>query len=265
MGSSSCSSSGCAPSRGLYEDRVEKLLVLPPDYCDLGALTSHKRPKPPAGDAGGFTPLPVESVALAASGGCHWATVKSWAPSLAVPELRMCTHDPKTDQHVSFMLHDRGTWIVEREVEALRHVACSQPGRNFMLDLGSNIGSYSVIAAAAGCNVVLLDPIAANLERAVESIRGLGMLQNASFYRNAAAAKSTLLSFGFNTANPGASSMLKGDTTDNVYTAWAVRAGGRLRGWCVCRARSWPYPALIPHPHPPRCRWTASGACRSAL
>jgi hypothetical protein len=136
----------------------------------------------------------------------------------------MCTHDPASDKQVSSMLHERGTWIAKPEAAALVHVACSQPGRNFMLDIGSNIGAYSVMAVAAGCNVVLMDPMAANLERAAESIRDLGMLPNASFYRNAAAAKTTLLTFGFDESNPGASRMLahKGDAGNLASHAWAV-------------------------------------------
>lgn len=31
---------GCAPSRGLYEDKVAKIMYLPPDYCDVEARTN---------------------------------------------------------------------------------------------------------------------------------------------------------------------------------------------------------------------------------
>ena len=59
---------------------------------------------------------------------------------------------------VSASIHNGGGWLKTHELAALDAVACS-PERTFMLDIGSNLGAFSVIAAAKGCKVVLVDPM----------------------------------------------------------------------------------------------------------
>ena len=41
------------------------------------------------------------------------------------------------------------------------------------------------LQAALGCHVILVDPMIENLGRALESIRKLGALENATFFQNA--------------------------------------------------------------------------------
>lgn len=172
------------PSRGLYEDRDARSLVLPPDYCDLRKAGADQDGVP-APATSRFERLDPASIAIDAEGKCHWAALRAWAER---PTTEMCTHDPATDGHVSQALHQVGTWLkVDTELPAFSAVACT-PERPFMLDIGSNIGSFSVIAAAKGCHVILVDPMTENLGRAVESIRRMGALRNATFYRVSGAA-----------------------------------------------------------------------------
>jgi hypothetical protein len=76
-------------------------------------------------------------------------TAEHVLPSSVTPRFLAPTHRS---------LHKAGAWLQPPEVAAYRVAACS-PERPFMLDIGSNIGSYGVLAAAMGCQVVLLDPM----------------------------------------------------------------------------------------------------------
>lgn len=209
---------GCAPSRGLYEDKVDKLLYLPPDYCDVDAGTAGASAENDG--VSHFERLDPASVTYNADGACHWGALYAWK---ARPDVAMCTHDPDVDMQasgqrerqrqrqrecggsrgdgsartqtaattrrqpppllrrrgeppphlllphrhyslsvtppqVSTSIHKTGGWLKSHELSALEAVACS-PERPFMLDIGSNLGAFSVIAAAKGCHVVLLDPM----------------------------------------------------------------------------------------------------------
>jgi FkbM family methyltransferase len=148
---------------------------LAPTYCAAQACAQSQG----CAVAEGFRRLLPSEVAIAAAGGCHWAAVR------ALTGVRMCTHDPARDTQVSHYLHARGSWVAAEELAAFLQVACS-PTRPFMLDVGSNIGSYSVPAAALGCHVVAFDPAVENLGRVVESVRRLGVaaLERAAFYNN---------------------------------------------------------------------------------
>lgn len=129
------------------------------------------------GLAEGFAPLLPGDVAISAAGGCHWAAVRG------LNGVRMCTHDPLADTQVSAYLHSRGSWIAPEELGAYLQVACS-PARPFMLDVGANIGSYALPAAALGCSVVAFEPSRDNLGRLLESLREAGALGRAALYQN---------------------------------------------------------------------------------
>ena len=139
-----------------------------PPHCGLGGTC--------AASAAPFLPVAPASIQIAAGGGCHWAKLSG------VPNASLCTHRPETEM-VSGMVHSRGSWLVPEELSAFVQSACSRE-RPFMLDVGSNIGSYAVVAATLGCHVVAFDPVMANLGRVVESVRRAGALSNATFYNN---------------------------------------------------------------------------------
>ena len=154
--------------------------LLPASFCQVPLCT----PSLGGGSDGcsslaeGFNPLSPATVRVAEEGGCHWAKLSG----LPV-ETHMCTHDPVVDGQVSFYLHSRGSWVAVEELEAFTQVACS-PERPFMLDVGSNIGSYSVPAAALGCHTISFDPSRHNLNRVVESMRLMNALHRTHFYQN---------------------------------------------------------------------------------
>lgn len=123
-----------------------------------------------------FSRVDPSRVAIDKEGGCHWAKLAGFE------NASICTHHSSMEM-ISQLIHARGTWLTPEEYDAFKQVACSAQ-RPFMLDVGSNIGSYSVPAAALGCHVVAFDPVMANLGRVVESVRRLGALENATFFNN---------------------------------------------------------------------------------
>lgn len=123
-----------------------------------------------------FSRVDPARVKIDEEGGCHWAKLAGF------PNASICTHHSSMEM-ISKLIHARGTWLTPDENDAFLQAACT-PERPFMLDVGSNIGSYSVPAAAQGCHVVAFDPVMANLGRVVESVRRLGALGNVTFFNN---------------------------------------------------------------------------------
>jgi FkbM family methyltransferase len=175
-----------------------------PDFCTNVPPRCSAAPACSTPAAPPFTPVAPASVTIDAEGGCFWARL-NLLPELS--NVSMCTHRP--DEMVSKMVHDRGSWLVPEELSAFKQAACT-PKRPFMLDVGSNIGSFGVVAAALGCHVISFDPVMANLGRVVESMRRLGALGNATFYQNFVAAAHTHKRVqGENVNNMGGMSFLR--------------------------------------------------------
>ena len=173
--------------------------LLPATYCDVSACQQLEG----CGLAEGYNLLSPALVDLQARGQCHWASVRSFEG------VQMCTHDPAVDTQVSSYLHSRGSWIAVEELAAFKQVACSS-SRPFMLDVGSNIGSYSVPAAALGCSVVSFDPSLENLGRVVESMRRLGALGRTQQYLNFVGAVHSHRTVVVNRDNMGGTTFARG-------------------------------------------------------
>ena len=119
---------------------------------------------------------------------------------------------------VSQLVHTRGSWLVPEELSAFLATACT-PARPFMLDVGSNIGSYAVPAAALGCQVIAFDPVMANLGRVVESVRRLGALGNATFFNNFVGAAHTHKRVqGHNAGNMGGMTFAREEVAEGADT-----------------------------------------------
>ena len=126
---------------GLVEWADRGVLYLPPDFCFVPSAPDIPR-------VSNFKFLAPDEVAYDANDGCYWAEL-AWRPPGSIAPVSMCTHNPKEDKHVSAALHGRKYWIDPQEMEIYEQVVCT-PARPFMIDIGSNIGSYSIPAAASG-------------------------------------------------------------------------------------------------------------------
>ncbi|XP_067664188.1 uncharacterized protein [Haliotis asinina] len=81
----------------------------------------------------------------------------------SVGTLQMYIHDVKDDIHVSGSIQRSGMWE-SPGVHAMISVLRDNPGMG-MLDLGSQLGTYSLTAALMGRHVVAVDPLVENVLR----------------------------------------------------------------------------------------------------
>ena len=90
--------------------------------------------------------------------------------------LAMCTADPALDVGVSASLHREHHWQWEQQHAATYAAAACTAERPYMLDVGANIGMFSLLAARLGCRVLAFVPLSANLARAAQSAARNGLL-----------------------------------------------------------------------------------------
>ena len=84
------------------------------------------------------------------------------------------THDPvREDIYISAQLHHRGTWD-EYILAVFRHVLQGVPRsarpQQLVVDVGANIGFFSLVAASYGARTISFEPMRFNLDRMLASI-----------------------------------------------------------------------------------------------
>ncbi len=108
--------------------------------------------------------------------------------------------------------------------------SCSRE-RPFVLDIGGNIGYYTLVAAATGCSVVTVEPLAANIGRLWQSVLANRFEGQVSLFKNAVGKDKRLVTLSLNRGNPGASfvsdkdAALPGDAV-GVAGGGGAHAGG---------------------------------------
>ena len=89
--------------------------------------------------------------------------------------VTICTYDLERDQLISKFIHIKGMWE-GRLVNSIARFLMENPDVEF-LDLGCNIGVYTLVAAHVGRKVVAVDPLVENLELLSKSL-SLGQLHD---------------------------------------------------------------------------------------
>ena len=89
--------------------------------------------------------------------------------------VTICTFDLERDQVISKFIHVKGMWE-GRLVNSIARFLMENPDVEF-LDLGCNIGVYTLVAAHIGRKVVAVDPLVENLELLSKSL-SLGQLHD---------------------------------------------------------------------------------------
>ncbi|ELU14029.1 hypothetical protein CAPTEDRAFT_197017 [Capitella teleta] len=80
-----------------------------------------------------------------------------------VPKVDVCLHPVESDIYVSGSIRDTGIWE-EHIVQKFQQVLTQHPNIE-VIDLGANIGMYTLIAAAMGHNVLALEPNENSIKR----------------------------------------------------------------------------------------------------
>ena len=98
-------------------------------------------------------------------------SVESWWPfecvktrmRQSVVNVRVCIHEPRFDRHLSAQLKLTGLWEPTNVRSFLRTLA--EIGDANVLDIGANVGLYSLLAAKLGRHVIAVEPLHDNLNR----------------------------------------------------------------------------------------------------
>ena len=105
----------------------------------------------------------------------------------------ICTYPVEKDIHISGSIHRDGQWEGSR-VKQLADLFIKQPDLEF-LDLGCNIGAYTVALAHQGVKVTAVDPMLENLELLSRSLKLGNLQQNVTLIWNAVSNKRQLITF----------------------------------------------------------------------
>ena len=112
-------------------------------------------------------------------------------PTQARPRLRplalqaelpfsMCTFERETDTQISALIHREGAWqpgkrdlfesILPRVNEMME-----LPERTMVIDVGANIGFYTLLAASRGYDTVAIEPTTSSIRRLLHSLKSNGI------------------------------------------------------------------------------------------
>ena len=149
----------------------------------------------------------------------------------------MCVHDKRHDRHVTGQITARGCWeceFVRRTLGILR----ANGNTSRLVDIGANIGVYTLAAAAAGFQVDTFEPLPRH-----------GAMLTASLERNALGGRVRLHTIGV-----GSRTQLAGVTTGQAHNQGSVTlTGAAAPGASPPQAPPFPrsLPVLLPAPPPP--------------
>ena len=133
---------------------------------------------------------------------CSW--VRLDYENLAVPNLTLCTYDPAVDTVISAAIHREGKWVGVNEWDGLVAAGMCSRRRPFVIDVGAGFGSFALMAAAAGCHVIAIEPHAPNLARLMRSFAANGLLDRGTFLLNAVHRRAGSVLLSVEPHNPGA-------------------------------------------------------------
>ena len=97
---------------------------------------------------------------------CVWATARTPAPS----EWSMCTYPGPLDKYVSRAVQATGCWLECDDVTWMQRLLRSTTSP-LLIDVGGNIGFYTLAAAAAGSAVAVFEPHPVNALHLLSSVR----------------------------------------------------------------------------------------------
>ena len=112
-----------------------------------------------------------------------------WAKAKSSPPFWIDTHDPETeDIYISAGLHNAGVWdnyIFRMFEEILKTVPHDNINPPLVVDIGANIGYFSLVAASKGFRVISFEPTHYNIEHFINSIKRNNLEDRVVIYNNA--------------------------------------------------------------------------------
>jgi FkbM family methyltransferase len=146
---------------------------------------------------------------------CHWASM--WHPAVPMRPLDVCTHDPAQDGVISTFLHTYHFWGGPDDYNLLLAMGPCTAERPYMLDIGANLGVYTILGASRGCRAIAFEPLSQNILRLQQSLQRMGAEKRALLFKHAVGKSFTPVKIGFRPFNPGASAIgVEGETTERM-------------------------------------------------
>jgi hypothetical protein len=178
-----------------------------------------------SGDRSSLSKLDEFKASLAAESPCFWANYSIPKPGQPLHTIPFCTHDPAADL-ISRSIHKSKVWFQASMYEAIlrRMPEGCPPDRPVAVDLGLNIGSWSMYALERGCHVIAFDAVKMNVQRVAQTVlaakRDDGHLYGERFYGFWNGVGNTVgnVTIHVNFGNVGASVVKAGLPLDNNYT-----------------------------------------------
>ena len=89
--------------------------------------------------------------------------------------------------------------------------------RPYMLDIGANIGLFTLIGAEKGCHVLAFEPLSDNIQRTAHSLIANGYWDQVKLFKHAVGKFFTTVTIGFRPSNPGSSGInLGGSKSERI-------------------------------------------------
>ena len=86
-----------------------------------------------------------------------------------IPALSMCVWPPDKDQYISAGIIKHGRWLLNDDEKVRRRIVCHLANASraagpsaWLVDVGGNIGTFTLPLLAAGCNVITFEAFPAN-------------------------------------------------------------------------------------------------------
>jgi FkbM family methyltransferase len=136
---------------------------------------------------------------------CHWSEM--FHPAVPMKPMNVCTHDPEIDTVISKFLHTYHFWGSPDDYLILLATGPCSEERPYMLDIGANLGVYSIMGASRGCRIVAFEPLSQNILRLKASLERNGWGHRALLYKHAVGKMHATVRIGFRPSNPGASAL----------------------------------------------------------
>ena len=162
---------------------------------------------------------------------CHWT--KMWHPGVPMTPLNVCTHDPAEDGVISTFLHTYHFWGAPDDYNLLLAMGPCTRERPYMLDIGANLGVYTILGTSRGCKALSFEPLSQNILRLSKSLASMGLDGNALLFKHAVRSCKQRL-----------------PRRSGTPSAMLALARARKHGQRTTRAP--PQPLTAPHPPPPR-------------
>ena len=158
---------------------------------------SYVRSKKPTGVAPPFCEVRgslfyLDTWHLAKLGNSGWPTVDEeknfcdWKENIVAEfPFRLCTFDRAVDTQISAYIHRDGWWnankrnILEKLLPRVNEVM-DLPERTLMIDIGANIGFFTLLAGSRGYDTIAIEPSKEAVIRLLYSLRANGILSAGS-------------------------------------------------------------------------------------